>query len=78
MRFLASHPFGLGFFAVDFIAGEDVAGALPCAAADEFEGYGRATCEEWCAFACYQRENDEVQFVYEIMYEQVVPEHAAE
>src|SRR5688500_18462323 len=59
-----------------FVTGQDVAGALPCARADELERHRGTFHKERRAFACDQREDREVQFVDEIMVQQVIPERA--
>jgi hypothetical protein len=45
---------------------------------DEFERYWRTAFECRCAFTADQREKCEVQFVYQIMYQQIIPEQTAQ
>src|SRR5262249_45562822 len=66
-----------GLLAAHGIAGEDVAGTLPAACLKELEGHPRLAVEEGRPPAGNHWKNREVQFVYQILRHQVMPEQAA-
>ena len=47
---------------------------MPCACGKEFERHRRAAREQRGSLTCDHRKNREVQFINQIMQEQVVPE----
>jgi hypothetical protein len=51
---------------------------LPGAATEQFEGHRWATLEQGYPLACDDWKSREVQFVYQIMRQQVVPENTAQ
>ena len=58
------------------ITGQEIPRPLPGAGVEELEGDGRTTVEEGNAFAAEDGEEGEMQFVDQVVQDQVVPEDA--
>src|SRR5690606_3445642 len=59
------------------INGGDIAGALPRARAEQFEVDRRAALKQRRTFACDQRKKGQVQFVDQLILQQMIPQRAA-
>jgi hypothetical protein len=67
----------LRLLAADFVPYEDVLGAIPRACVDAPKRNSRLAVEYWCACADDDRADHQVEFVNQIMRQQIVPEYMA-